>query len=69
ISSIERLFKKYFGLTPKAYSDIIRFKQSIISEDPKSFFYDQSHFIKSCKKYTLKSPKELGSVSEITLKY
>ncbi len=67
--TMERQFKKNFGLTPKAYCDLIRFRHSLMSDDPQSFFYDQSHFINSCRKYTLKSPKALNEVSEITLKH
>ena len=56
-------FKNKLGISPKNLSSIIRFKQyyqALISEDEKSFFknnfyelyYDQSHFIKSFKRFT-----------------
>ncbi|BEP28394.1 helix-turn-helix domain-containing protein [Helicovermis profundi] len=68
VITLQRQFKKNIGLTPKAYCNLIRFHHSVMSNNPMSFFYDQSHFINSCKKYTLKTPKELNEVSEITLK-
>lgn len=67
IATLERLFKKYFGLTPKAYSDMIRFKESLLSQSPEDYYYDQSHFIRACKRYTLKSSNALYSCSELTL--
>jgi len=67
-SSLERFFKKHFGLTPKAHADIIRFRFAMLDEDPTCFFYDQSHFIKACKKYTNKAPKSLANSVELTLK-
>jgi hypothetical protein len=66
ISAIERLFKKHIGLTPKTYLDIIRFRKAVLSEDPTSLFYDQSHFIKQCKKFTSKIPKALSESEELT---
>lgn len=69
ISSLERLFKKYFDLTPKAYSDMIRFKESLLSEKPEAYYYDQSHFIRACKRYTNKSSNHLYNCSELTLSY
>lgn len=73
-SAFERLFKKYTGITPKAYSNIIKFRHAMeIIEDKNSvldLYFDQSHFIKSCKKYTGKTPTELiNSCEEITLSY
>ncbi len=66
ISAIERLFKRHIGLTPKTYLNIIRFRKAVLSEDPTSLFYDQSHFIKQCKKYTSKIPRALSESEELT---
>ncbi len=57
-------FKQQFGLSLKAYCNIIRFQASLseIKEGklfPQLNFYDQSHFIKEIKKYSGASPKEL----------
>lgn len=67
VSSLERNFKKHIGLTPKAYADILRFRYAILEEDPQIMFYDQSHFIKNCRKYTKKIPAGLSSAEEISL--
>ncbi len=67
VSSLERNFKKHIGLTPKAYADILRFKYAILELDPQILFYDQSHFIKNCRKYTNKIPADLSSSEEISL--
>lgn len=73
-SAFERFFKKMTGITPKAYSNIIKFKNVFNNINNKlsteELYYDQSHLIKSCKKYTGKTPTELlKSTEEITLKY
>lgn len=67
-SSMERLFKKHFGLTPKAHSDIIRFRFAMLEDDPTCLYYDQPHFIKACKRYTRKAPTSLLESVELTLK-
>ncbi|MGD1818062.1 MAG: DUF6597 domain-containing transcriptional factor [Pleomorphochaeta sp.] len=69
ISKIERIFKKSFNITPKAYFNIIKFRKSMEFKDPLSFYYDQSHFIKFCKKYTMKTPENLINADELSLKY
>jgi len=71
-SAFVRYFKKNTGITPKAYSNIIKFKYSLSagSLNVNNSYYDQSHLIKNCKRYTGKTPKELlGSKKEITLDY
>lgn len=66
-STIERMFKKYLGLTPKEYINIIKFYFNFSSE---LVYYDQSHFIKNCKKYTGKTPSELNKyINELTLSF
>jgi AraC-like DNA-binding protein len=58
--TLERDFKQYLGLTPKAYARIIRFQRFYrhLLSSPKNFydsayldfgFYDQNHFIKEFK--------------------
>ncbi len=61
---INRYFNQQFGLSAKAYCDIIRFRASFqhIKEGklfPQLDFADQSHFIKEVKKLSSVSPKEL----------
>jgi AraC-like DNA-binding protein len=63
---IERLFKKYIGLSPKYYSRIIRFnyifqlikskKNSWTEIVYQSGYYDQSHFIRNFKAFTGEDP-------------
>jgi AraC-like DNA-binding protein len=61
---INRYFNQYFGLSLKAYCNILRFQASLphIKEGkllPQLNFTDQSHFIKEVKKLSGVSPKEL----------
>lgn len=63
---LERLFKKYIGLSPKYYSRIIRFnyifqllkskKCSWTEIVYQSGYYDQSHFIRNFKAFTGEDP-------------
>lgn len=74
ISSIERYFKKMIGMTPKAYSNIVKFRKAMKVMDGcdsiLDYYYDQSHFIKSCKKYTGKTPTQLMKTNdEISLNH
>lgn len=67
---LERLFKKYVGLSPKFFARIIRFStifQLIEQEDPgwaglayEAGFYDQSHFIRNFKAFTGEDPSRYG---------
>lgn len=67
---LERLFKKFIGLSPKFYTRIIRFStifELIQQEDPgwaglayESGFYDQSHFIRNFKAFTGEDPSRYG---------
>lgn len=73
IKTLERRFLKLIGLTPKLFSTIvqlhgtarnIRKKNKIVShgdiiEALGNGYYDQSHFIRSCKRITGLSPKKL----------
>ena len=61
---INRYFKQQFGLTLKAYSNILRFRAAFshIHEGklfPEGDFTDQPHFIKEVRKFSGVSPKEL----------
>jgi AraC-like DNA-binding protein len=63
---LERLFRKYIGLSPKFYARIIRFSYIFQVVQKKemngsalgleSGFYDQSHFIKNFKAFTGEDP-------------
>lgn len=64
-----RIFKKYYGVSPKVLLNIVRLhlcltlllerNQSLQDIMSTCGFYDQSHFIKEIKKYTGFSPLEL----------
>ncbi len=61
---INQYFNQQYGLSLKAYCNIIRFQASLskIKEGelfPQLNFYDQSHFIKEIKRHSGASPKEL----------
>ena len=61
---INRYFKAQFGLSVKAYANILRFFASYTpikagNLSPNADFYDQSHFIKEIKKHTGVNPTEL----------
>ncbi len=67
--TLERKFIDQVGLTPKQFAKIIQFKSSMkqLSEDTygqlldvglDSGFADQSHFIRSFKKYTGQTPRD-----------
>ncbi|HMI08465.1 MAG TPA: AraC family transcriptional regulator [Flavobacterium sp.] len=61
---INRYFNRQFGLSLKAYCNILRFRESLqhIAQGklfPELNFTDQSHFIKEIKKFSGVVPKEL----------
>ncbi|WP_197492232.1 helix-turn-helix domain-containing protein [Arachidicoccus ginsenosidimutans] len=61
---INQYFNKQFGLSLKAYCNILRFQASLshIKEGqlfPQLNYYDQSYFIKEIKRLSGASPKEL----------
>jgi AraC-like DNA-binding protein len=61
---INRYFNQMFGLSLKAYCNILRFRASVqhIKEgilSPEQNFTDQAHFIKEVKKLSGVTPKEL----------
>lgn len=63
---LQRLFKRYIGLSPKYYARIIRFnyifqllkekKMSWMELVFRSGYYDQSHFIRDFKRFTGEDP-------------
>ncbi|MBS1665101.1 MAG: helix-turn-helix transcriptional regulator [Bacteroidetes bacterium] len=62
---INRYFNQWFGLSLKAYCNILRFRASFphIKDGklyPEQNYTDQAHFIKEVKKYAGVSPKELS---------
>jgi AraC-like DNA-binding protein len=62
---INRYFNQQFGISLKAYCNILRFGASFkhISEGqlfPQESFTDQNHFIKQIRKYAGVTPKELS---------
>jgi len=62
---INRYFNQQFGISLKAYCNILRFRASLehIAEGklyPEEAFFDQNHFIKEVKKYAGVVPKELA---------
>jgi AraC-like DNA-binding protein len=62
---INRYFNQHFGLSLKAYCNILRFRASFqhIKEDklfPEQNFSDQAHFIKEVKKWVGVNPKKLA---------
>lgn len=62
---MNRYFNAQFGLSLKAYSDILRFRASLkhIAAGklfPELDFSDQSHFIREIKKYSGALPKDLS---------
>jgi len=61
---INRYFRDYFGLTLKAYSNILRFRASFPHIKagklfPEQDFADQPHFIKEIRKLSGSRPKDL----------
>ncbi len=66
---LNRIFKNQTGLTPKNYSNLVRFQNALtlLVNDPQmndlselsiqSGYYDQSHMIKEFKKYTNQTPQ------------
>lgn len=62
---INRYFHQYIGISLKEYGNILRFRASLpqIKEGkffPEQNFADQAHFIKSIKKHSGVTPKELN---------
>jgi len=69
----DRLFRHFLGLSPKHFARIIRFNHCIYEYNRKSFdkltdlayangYFDQMHFIKEVKSFTLKTPGHFFNV-------
>lgn len=74
VSTLERVFKRKVGLPPKTYGDIIKFRKLTEDKENRSVmqqhYYDQSHLIKTSKRFAGKTIKELERpTNEITLSY
>jgi len=74
LKTLERRFKLTTGLTIKMYQDLVKFQTAVkrvrnsgryehgnLLEVLGVGYYDQSHFVKTCRKITGQSPKELFS--------
>lgn len=70
--TLERRFKKVTGLSTKMYLDLVKFQRTVkrihgeapyahgdLLEALGTGYYDQSHFVKACRKLTGKNPKTL----------
>jgi len=64
---LERIFKDYVGLPPKSFAEIMRFKRAfylmqkntnLTQVSYSSGYYDQSHFIRTFKKFSGRTPGE-----------
>ena len=74
---LERNFRRYLGVTPKAYLSSIRFLYAYFSlmQGEKNLihialdkgYYDQNHFIRDCRKYTGRSPSRITSLYQQAL--
>ena len=65
---LERLFKKYVGISPKIYCRIVRFNSTLFYQAKRpednltqlaysAGYFDQMHFIKEVKHFTKLTPK------------
>ncbi|WP_432665783.1 helix-turn-helix transcriptional regulator [Wukongibacter baidiensis] len=72
IRKLERIFKKYIGVSPKRFMNIVRFEASsrdMINSNSSSLtdisykhgYYDQPHFARVFKDYTDYAPKDFQS--------
>lgn len=68
LNGLERKFKRYVGLRPKQYAEIVKLRQAFTQEAALDYYYDQSHYIRRMKKHTSKSPSAIEKATEITLK-
>lgn len=69
---LERNFRQYLGITPKAYLSSIRFLHAYFSLMKgntdltqvalNNGYYDQNHFIRDCRKYTGRVPSKITSL-------
>jgi AraC-like DNA-binding protein len=66
--TLQRIFNRYVGVTPKKYSDFVKLEYAIqlcktktplMDVSFKAGYYDQSHFVKTLKEYTGLTPTGL----------
>ena len=62
---IDRYFRQWFGISPKAYQNILRYRASFSHLKrgklfPEGAFADQAHFIRDVKRYSGVTPKSLA---------
>ena len=62
---IDRYFRQWFGMSPKAYRNILRYRASFTQLKrgklfPEGTFADQAHFIRDVKRYSGVTPKSLA---------
>ena len=62
---IDRYFRQWFGISPKAYRNILRYRASFTHLKrgklfPEGTFADQAHFIRDVKRYSGVTPKSLA---------
>lgn len=69
IRQVDRLFRQHVGVSPKTFAQIARFQSAIemLKGDPKCTladvaarcgYYDQSHFVKECRRFSGDAPKQ-----------
>ncbi len=86
IKTLERRFSQYTGLTIKVYRDLVKFQKAAqlvniegeyshgnLLEALGSGYYDQSHFVKVCRRLTGQNPKDIftnlsGGVTDFVLR-
>ena len=67
IRRLERIFRKYIGISPKRFMNLVRFEESardvmydnqvsLTDISHKHGYYDQAHFVKAFKSYTSYAP-------------
>lgn len=72
IRRLERIFRKYIGISPKSFMNVVRFEESardVMYDNGSSLtdisykhgFYDQPHFAKVFKGYTDYTPRDFQS--------
>ncbi len=74
---VDRMFKEMVGLSLKKYADIIRMQNSIHMLEKKESedllellgYYDQSHFIKAFKAFTMVTPNTFKVASKDKLRF
>ncbi len=63
---IQRIVNNSIGISPKRYSKIVRFRESIKTSDLTNY-YDQSHFLKDFKEFSCETPKRLKHFDDVRI--